>query len=293
MISKLRVPTILALSLIATIATLDGCGKDSKSDNVRGGNGRNGTIGGSALSGGNGANGSLNGGSTNGGTANGNNGGAVQANQNAGTMGLIIPEATTPQQPMYFADQMMGPQNPNDVMRNFVKTNLDKSVVGSISPSDDPNSVVQQRCNTSGINCELLIRSMPLTLGMSLSQAMNSNAQVPITQGMIEINMFDSLVGTIAADGTPVTEFPIKFDLSSPSSKNPVNQSYIQGHNLFLQFSDDLGTVTLRGNITNGLVTGSVDFNNTNDIANSGPGARGHLGSFKMNTCAIFTQQCY
>jgi hypothetical protein len=278
---KKRILASFSIIVVASLLSLTGCGdkKENKDSVNRSGNGRGGGQSGPSSQGS---------AATTGGQQ-GNQGSQSPAtvNQNPGAWGNIIPQTATAQYPIREGGQVVQQALDNDVTRYFLSTDLEPQIVGGTTQSQDVKFQNLPNCFRSGVHCDVVV-SMALTIGnvQSLSTALSSNSSLPITQGTVTIIVYDSLVGaTIDDSSEPVTPFPIYLNL------NPTN-SYIRKNQLVAQFADKLGTVTFSGNINGPAVTGTVDFANTRNVTGNG-GASGRLGSFQINTCSIFTQQCY
>lgn len=107
----------------------------------------------------------------------------------------------------------------------------------------------------------------------------DSSGQLVLDQTTLRMKVYDSLTGTLDTSGQPAGAYPIEFAAASEGRKESSGSFYAV-------FSDKLGSVTLRGQISNAQITGTIEYANLQSY-NGGVGASGVLGKFAINASSF------
>lgn len=109
----------------------------------------------------------------------------------------------------------------------------------------------------------------------------NPNTGASVAQNSyVVVGVYDNLVGqTDPGTGQVVT--PIQIILNRASGQ-------VSGSNATIQFSDDVGNITLNGTINGQTFSGTLSYANRRNV-NGGPGAAAYpMGYFQVPTCQFF-----
>ena len=179
--------------------------------------------------------------------------------------------------------------NANDVSRWFLSSDFSFEDVGATTKDQD--TFYKKDCPT-GKTCQVEFGVFQSTLGnnMLLQQAVQSNQIVQVTNGVIGLVFFDSLVGDLDnTTGKTITPIPVFVKQSPNTDQTP---SFIQGNNVKLTFQDERGYIQIEGTITGNQFNGKISFQNvTNYAQDTQWRASGQLGTAQISVCAMFRCQ--
>lgn len=130
-------------------------------------------------------------------------------------------------------------------------------------------------------------RNVPLEIGngMPLPQAIQSGQGVQVQpNGLITLRIFDAY----AEQTNPQTGQPYgSLDIYVPLAQN----SYIQSNQVNLSFQDQIGSITMNGQIVGSQLQGYISYQNFTSHYDQSIGPSAVMGQFAINACAAFRCQ--